>query len=152
MLDQVLALVEARGIEDEGLWFNANIEAIGEAGFRTLANRHPRAITSCSVDFLAPLVLAAGDTAHDVLKMLSGWDIKRFSLSWKQEELGADLRTILVPMADWGVDLNLYNVPDLEAFLQAVLLLPRSVASDFNFPKWGYFGEGPGERGEIFTW
>ena len=152
LLDQVLALVEEKGIEDEALWFNANIEAIGEAGFRTLAARHPGAITSCSVDFLAPLVLAAGETAHDVLKMLSGWGIKRFSLTWKQEELGADLRTILQPMADWGVDLNLYNVPDLEAFLQAFLLLPRSVTSDFNFPKWGYFGEGPGKGGEIFTW
>jgi hypothetical protein len=152
LLDQVLALVEDKGIEDERLWFNANIVAIGESGFRTLAARHPGAITSCPVDFLAPLILAAGDTAHDVLEMLSGWGIKRFSLTWKPEELNADLRAVLQPMVDWGVNLNLYNVPDLEAFLQAVLLLPRSVTSDFNFPKWGYFGEGPRKGGEILTW
>jgi hypothetical protein len=151
LLDRVLALVEDRGIEDEGLWFNADITAIGEAGFRTLASRHPGAITSCSVDFLAPLVLAASDAAHDVLKMLSGWGVKRFSMSWKEEELRADLRCVLLPMVDWGFDLNVYNVPDLEDFLQAVLLLPRSVTSDFNFPTWGCFGEGPGKGGEILT-
>jgi hypothetical protein len=45
---------------------------------------------------------------------------------------------------------NIYNVPDLEAFLQAALLLPRSITSYFNFPKWFYRGscvqDGQGSR------
>jgi hypothetical protein len=32
--------------------------------------------------------------------------------------------------------MNIYAVPDLVAFLQAALLLPRSLTADFNFPQW----------------
>jgi hypothetical protein len=35
---------------------------------------------------------------------------------------------------------NISNVPDLEAFLQAALMLPKSITSFFNFPKWFYTG------------
>ena len=34
-------------------------------------------------------------------------------------------------------------MPDLEAFLEAALLLPASVTADFNFPEWNYDGRGP---------
>jgi hypothetical protein len=50
-------------------------------------------------------------------------------------------------MEQWGYEVNIYNVPDLEQFLQAVLLLPSSVTSDFNFPKWHHYGRGPGKHG-----
>jgi hypothetical protein len=43
-------------------------------------------------------------------------------------------------------DVNIYDVPDLETFLKTVLLMPRSVTSDFNFPKWHYFGRGSGKN------
>jgi len=32
-----------------------------------------------------------------------------------------------------------------QAFLEASLLLPRSVTADFNFPDWHYFGRGSGQ-------
>ncbi len=41
---------------------------------------------------------------------------------------------------------------ELEAFLDAVLLLPASVTSDFNFPQWGHYGHGSGESGRKFTY
>lgn len=44
----------------------------------------------------------------------------------------------------WDHEVNFYNVPDLESFLQAAPLLPRSLTSDFNFPEWNYFGRGSG--------
>ena len=37
----------------------------------------------------------------------------------------------------WGYEVNFYNVPDLEGFLQAALLLPCSLTADFNLPGWG---------------
>ncbi len=49
-------------------------------------------------------------------------------------------------MDKWGYEVNIYNVPDLESFLQAILILPRSVTADFNFPKWNYYGHGSGAR------
>ena len=39
-----------------------------------------------------------------------------------------------------------------EAFLQAVLLMPRSITSDFNFPKWHYYGRGSGEEGNHYDY
>ena len=46
----------------------------------------------------------------------------------------------------WGFNINLYDVPDLEAFLRAALMLPRSLTADFNFPAWQYYGRGSGEE------
>ena len=37
-------------------------------------------------------------------------------------------------------------VPDLEAFLRAALMLPRSLTADFNFPAWQYYVRGSGEE------
>ena len=47
---------------------------------------------------------------------------------------------------------NIYDVPNLEAFLQAALIMPRSLTSDFNFPKWSYFGKGSGQSGDYFRY
>ncbi len=49
-------------------------------------------------------------------------------------------------MDKWGFAVNIYNVPDLESFLKAALILPRSITSDFNFLKWHYYGRGSGEN------
>jgi len=54
-------------------------------------------------------------------------------------------RRLFDRLDEWGYDVNIYAVPDLEAFLQAALLLPRSLTADFNFPQWQYFGRGSGE-------
>jgi hypothetical protein len=37
-------------------------------------------------------------------------------------------------------------VPDDDSFLQAVLLLPRWLTADFNFPEWNYYVRGSGGR------
>ena len=55
-----------------------------------------------------------------------------------------ELKRIVEQVERWGFDFNLYNVRDLESFLKAVLQQPRSVTSDFNFPKWHYYGRGSG--------
>jgi hypothetical protein len=57
------------------------------------------------------------------------------------------VRLLFDRLDDWGYEMNIYAVPDLEQFLRAVLLLPRSITADFNFPEWHYFGRGAGQRG-----
>jgi len=143
LLDKVFELVTERGMTDEYLWFNANIERLMERGFNRLVAAHPNAIIQCPIDFLAPLIVAAPGQAHSTLQMLTGWGINRFSISWERP----NLRELFDQMDHWGYQVNIYNVPDLEAFLQAVLLLPRSVTSDFNFPQWHYYGHGSGKGG-----
>lgn len=102
-------------------------------------------------DYLAEMGLDA-DTRRSVsawyLEEYRSWGINRFSLAWSVRDLGA----VIAKLDEWGFDTNIYNVPDLESFLKAVLLHPTSVTSDFNFPKWHYFGRGPGENASHHTY
>jgi hypothetical protein len=148
LLDKVLEMVAEKGLTDESLWFNANIERLMERGFNRLVAAHPDAIIQCPIGFLAPLIVAAPVQAHSTLQMLTGWGINRFSISWEWP----NMRELFDQMDQWGYEVNIYNVPDLEAFIQAVLLLPRSVTSDFNFPQWHYYGHGSGESGAYLTY
>src|SRR6266566_4923980 len=142
ILADVLSAVDAHGFDDTDLWFNGRIEALGEDGIGRIVVARPDAIVQCPVDFLAPLVLAAPERAWDTIKLLMRWGINRFSVSWA----GEHARALLESLEDFGCEVNLYAVPDLEAFLRAALMLPTSITTDFNFPAWHYFGRGAGEQ------
>jgi hypothetical protein len=141
--ERVLDLVREAELVDTDLWFNARIDDLGKAGFALLRAAHPDAIRQCPADWLVPLLRASPDTAREVLEMLRGWGITRFSFAWTPR----DLPELVGLMDRWGYEINIYKVADLEQFLQAVLLLPSSVTSDFNFPKWHHYGRGPGKGG-----
>jgi hypothetical protein len=136
LVDMVLNMLTEKALDDRDIWFNGRIEHLGQKGFRQLTERHPGAIIQCPIDFLKPLVMAAPEKARDSLKMLRDWGIGRFSINWGQPEL----RRLFDTLRDWGYDVNIQDPPDLESFLQAVLLLPRSVTSDFDFPQWNRRG------------
>jgi hypothetical protein len=142
ILDDTLAIVDKLGFDDGDLWFNARLEALGEDGVRRIAATRPGAIVQCPVDFLGALAIAAPERAWDVVRMLTDWGVNRFSVSWA----GEHARLLLECLEDFGCEVNLYAVPDLESFLRAALLLPTSITTDFNFPAWHYFGRGAGEQ------
>ena len=141
VVNEVLALLEGHGFDNDCLWFNASIESIGAEGFRRLRSAYPGAIVQCPVDFLAPLALAAPRRARTMLQMLAGWGISRFSVAWGRESTPSLVRQL----EEWGYEVNLYAVGNHESFLQAMLLMPRSLTADFNFPEWNYYGRGSGE-------
>lgn len=138
LIEKVFELLAHCHLGDERLWFSGRIEKLQENGFRKIAQIYPNSTIQCPIDFLAPLVLDLPNKAREILKKLTGWGINRFSLKWKTPHLSLIAETI----EQWGFELNIYNVPDLESFLKAVLLLPCSITSDFNFPKWHYHGHG----------
>lgn len=148
LLDLALERVAKRKLKAQDLWFNGGIESLKESGFQRIVKHHPKAIIQCPIDFLEPLIIATPDKALDTLKMLADWGINRFSISWEHE----DLHQLFDQMDQWGYEVNIYKVPDLESFLQAVLLLPRSVTSDFNFPQWNLYGRGSGKDKEYVTY
>lgn len=148
LVDKVLEFITKFFLEDVRLWFNGNVERLQEEGFRKLADAHPDSVLQCPVDFLAPLIISAPEKAKDILDMFTSWGANRFSIGWNTE----NLRTFFDQMDEWGFEVNIYNVPDLEAFLQAVLLIPRSITSDFNFPKWHYYGRGSGQDSEQYEY
>jgi phosphoglycolate phosphatase-like HAD superfamily hydrolase len=139
LFEEVLELVRATGFADDALWFNGSIETLCWTGVRRLRDAHPGAVLQCPIDFLVPLLIAAPVCAEDILAMLAEWGVSRVSLDWRTP--GA--RDVLDVIEEFGWEVNLYGVPDLEAFLEAALLLPTSLTADFNFPEWNYFGRGP---------
>jgi hypothetical protein len=147
VLRAALELIDGRLREDR-LWFNATIESLGELGFRDLAANYPTAIRQCPIDFLAPLVFSVPGRAKELLDMLCGWGVNRFSIAWGTPQT----RRLFDQLEHWGHDVNIYAVPDLASFLQAALLLPRSLTADFNFPQWHYFGRGSGEHLDHYTY
>jgi hypothetical protein len=142
-----LDLIEGLGLEDDRVWFNAEIQTVGPAGFATFRSRYPRATMSCPTDFLEPLLAAAPEEADRVLHRLRSWGITRLSVRW-----GRATRRILEELERRGWETNVYAVPDLHSFLEAALLLPTSVTADFNFPEWRYFGRGSGQGGHVHTY
>lgn len=131
--------IEAFGFADDQLWFNGSIQDLGPGGFVQLRKCRPGALLQTPIDFLVPLLLAAPELAEEVLSMLTRWGITRVSLDWETPES----RDVLDVVEGFGWEINLYGVPDLEAFLEAALLLPASVTADFNFPQWDHDGRGP---------
>lgn len=142
-LDQALAVAAEAGLADGDLWFNGRLHMLGEDGVKTIRAAHPGAIVQCPIDFLGPLVTAMPDEALDLLRTVTAWGVSRFSVAWSETEG----RELFEQLDRWGYEVNLYAVPDLEQFLRAALMLPRSITADFNFPEWHYFGRGSGQEG-----
>jgi phosphoglycolate phosphatase-like HAD superfamily hydrolase len=147
VLPDVVAVLDANGVADDQLWFNARVEVLGAGGFAAVRSRYPEAVVQCPVDFLGPLMLAAPEHARSVLHELTTWGIDRFSVGWGRDHTWS----LLERLAEWGYSVNVYAIPDHGAFLRAVLLLPDSLTADFNFPAWNYFGRGSGERRSTIT-
>jgi hypothetical protein len=149
VLDRVLRSVASLELPDDRLWFNGELdEQTGEEDFRRIRAAHPAAIVQCPIGWLNPLLVAAPGEAHRILEMLVDWGVSRFSVNWEH----ANARTMLKKLAAWGYEVNFYGILDLEGFLEAVVLLPCSVTSDFNFPQWNYYGRGSGRNGERFVY
>ena len=147
-IEALAKFLEKRSIPDSRLWFHGNVERIEEEGFRQLRKNYPDAIISAPIDWLGALLVRVPDKAKEILDMFVSWGINRFSINWQAQ----NMRVFFDQMGDWGFDVNIYNVIDLESFLQTVLLMPRSITSDFNFPKWHYYGRGSGENDEYYEY
>lgn len=139
VVDEILDAVRRFGFSDRELWFNGSIPTLGQEGYARLRRARPGAIVQAPIDFLVPLLLAAPDLAEPILCSIRAWGLTRVSLDWRTPGVRAALDVV----EGLGWQVNLYGVPDLEAFLEAALLLPASVTADFNFPEWSYDGRGP---------
>jgi hypothetical protein len=142
LLERVTEMLSDMGFTEDQVWINRSINELNFGGLKTIMERFPGAINQCSVDALGYLIVSSPSEARRYLTMYSGWGINRFSVNWKTSES----RRLIIQLQNWGLDVNIYNVPDLESFLQAALLLPRSITSYFNFPKWFYTGLGEEDR------
>ncbi|HWR67419.1 MAG TPA: HAD family hydrolase [Desulfomonilia bacterium] len=139
---QAIDLLKAAGYTDDHVWITIATEEVHGGALRRIQEAFPRAIKQCPVDSLSTMLTASPGEAKRYLGMLSHAGIGRFSVNWSTP----GSRGIIIQLQNWGYEVNIYNVPDLEAFLQAALLVPTSVTSFYNFPKWFYTG--PGDEGK----
>jgi len=130
LFDEVAAA--AAGIPPDRLCLHGSIEQFGEDGFRRIRRARPGAVLQCPVDFLGPVLLGAPATARDVLAMLRRCGVNRFSLNWQQDSV----RRLFELLDEAGCEVNLHGVSNLRGFLEAALLLPRSLTARFHFPQW----------------
>jgi hypothetical protein len=140
-IHRMLELLRMLGFDGSHLWFNGSVDVLSDEGFRILKEAYPSAIKQCPIDHLVPVILRDPNEGKRTLCTYEGWGINRFSVQWSTP----NMRKVLDFIDRMGFEANIYGVPDLEAFLKTVLLMPRSITSDFNFPKWHYFGRGSGE-------
>jgi hypothetical protein len=124
LIEEILDAVAASAIDDERLWFNADIETLRKEGFRALAEEHPRSLVQCPIGFIAPLLTVSPRKTESMLDLLYDWGINRFSLSWR----APGRQKIIETLYRWGFDLNIVGVPNLHA----EILLPRPVHSQFR--------------------
>ncbi len=128
IVDEVLRQVITYGFSGLNLWFNGKIEHVQRRGVDKLVSARPGAVVQCPVDFLAPMICSGSTQARKILTRYSNWGVNRFSISWHTP----NLRRLFDQMARWGFEVDIYDVPDLESFLQAVLLMPCSITSNFD--------------------
>ncbi|MFB3100192.1 MAG: FAM151A/B family protein [Gammaproteobacteria bacterium] len=143
VLRKTIKLLKKQVLNDGDIWLNGDIDVLKEDGFKLLLEAFPNAIRQTSVDFVCPLVFALPNQAKNILLQLESWGINRFSISWGLDKCAA----LLQQLKKWGFEVNVYNAPDLEQFLKVMILSPRSITSDFNFPEWNYYGRGSGKDG-----
>lgn len=127
-LPRVFAALERQALETDSLWFSAPLERLRESGFRRLAERFPQATVECPVDFVEPLVAAFPEAALEALDRLRAAGINCFSVSWAKSRQ----RALASQMLDWGLVVNVDDVRNFEDYLQAALLLPRSLTYGFS--------------------
>jgi len=138
LVDGVIDVLDRFGVPDQELWFHVDLSRLGEEGGRVLSAAFPKALMQCSVDFLSHMILADPEESLKTFQRLRQWGFKRFSVTWNQSQA----RKVIERLQSWGLEVHIDGVQNLEEFLQAALLLPRSIASDFNFPQWQYYGHG----------
>ena len=129
LVDRVIAEIGEARLAREDVWCGGRLEDLRESGFRRLSSSGIAAHLDLSVDFLAPLVLGSPDTARSLLSGFEEWGVDHVSLGWSTGNKTA----VLDRLTAWGYETTLCDVPDLEAFLRAVLLSPFSIASGFSF-------------------
>lgn len=130
--NRLIKILQAAGISSEDIWLHTEIEQFTESRFRHLAETHPGSIIEVPVDFLAPLLLNGTTLTEQMLDRLSDWGINRYALNWTTPHV----RRLHDLLDVWGFENTIHEVGNLQDFLQAVLLTPTAICSDFNYPQW----------------
>jgi len=141
VFDQVADVLHSLNFQDEEIWFHGDIHKLYPRGFKKLRQLFPNAIIQTTMDGFNKMILRRPRVAHRALKTYTRWGVSRFLLTWQSPNIAQ----ILEQMDTWDYEVNFYEIPDLQNFLQAVLMLPCGITTDYNFPEWHHYGRGSGQ-------
>ncbi|MCE7736475.1 MAG: hypothetical protein GPJ54_16460 [Candidatus Heimdallarchaeota archaeon] len=129
LLDEVIEILLAVQIASDKLWFDIIFEVFYEEGLKHIRDCFPHTIISTRVDFLVPLMSQFPMYVADILDKLSHQGINQYSISFNtyNKEIFTE------KMDEWGFDVNIRDIYTFEEFLQAILFLPTSIVSTFDF-------------------
>ncbi len=141
-IEFIIDMLVHAGVDDKQLWFSASLDQLTENGFRFLSDSFPNAVIECPIDFLGQVITTTPTTAEHLLDMYSDWGINRFAMSWRT----SNIKSLSAIIEGWGFELTINDIRNLETFLQAALLTPKAIVSNFNFPAWKSINEPAYER------
>lgn len=129
LLEEVIELLLETQIPSNRLWFDLIFEVFYKEGLAYIKEAFPQAIISTRVDFLVPLLSQFPIFVADILDELSTQGINQYSISLNtyNKEL------FFEKLDDWGFDVNIRDIYTFEEFLKAILFLPTSIVSTFDF-------------------
>ena len=129
LLKELLDKLQSLNIPSDHLWFDLIFEIFDEVGLKSIQAMFQDAVISTRVDFLVPLQTQFPDQVLDILRKLDELGINQFSISFNTYRKQA----FIEKLEELDYDVNIRDVYSFEEFLQAILMLPRSVISSFDF-------------------
>lgn len=129
LLEEIIELFIELQIPSNRLWFDIIFEVFYEEGLAHIKEAFPKAIISTRVDFLVPLLSQFPMYVADILDKLSTQGINQYSISFNTY----NKEIFLEKIDEWGFDANIRDIYTFEEFLQAILFLPTSIVSTFDF-------------------
>ncbi len=142
VINEVAEILHRLGFADDEIWFHGDIHKLYPNGFKKLRRLFPEATIQTTMDSFNKMIVRHPQVTRRALKTYARWGVNRFLLTWQSP----DIAQILSRMDAWGYEVNFYEIPDLNNFLQVVLLLPAGITTDYNFPEWHHYGRGSGQN------
>jgi hypothetical protein len=146
-VESALAALEHAGFAADRVWLNGELDLLGEALLRRMADRWPGAVIQVPVHFLHGYEHNL-DAAYPLLARCVDVGVNRFSVPLANP----GVKQLLDRLRRWGFTFNLYGIADVPSLLAAVAEQPASITADFNFPEWGYYGRGSGHNGHYWEY
>lgn len=128
-LEVLIELISQRTLMENDLGFRTELGPLQPNDIRKLRSSFPESRLQFPVNFLSDVILGEKTKAGMMLQwMQDEMDVDEFSVDWQVFRK----RDLLKQLQAWDFPVNLRNVPNLEQFLKAALLLPDSITVNLN--------------------
>jgi hypothetical protein len=128
-LENLIERLSRRNLKDNNLGFRIELGPLRPNDIGKLRTSFPESRLQFPVNFLSDIILGEETKAGMLLRWIRDeLNVDEFSVDWQVFRK----RDLLKQLQSWNLPVNLRNVPNLEQFLKAALLLPDSITVDLN--------------------